>query len=355
MASLSQPLAEVGRVFLWLGLIAFGGPAAHIALFEDECVRRLRWIDRQRFLDLLALANLVPGPTSTELAIHIGRTRAGWPGLLVGGAAFIAPSAVLAAVCAWAYVRWGAVPAATDLVEALRPAVLIVVADAVRLLGRSALRSPLSLAWAVLAAVAALAGISEIVVVLIALALGLSTPASSRMRVVPLLELFAVCFTIGATLLGSGYVLIAYLDAELGARGWLTRAQLLDAVAIGQITPGPVTTAVTFVGYLLAGWPGALVGTVAVFLPSFLFVAATGPLLDRLRTQPRLRRALDVVNAAVVGLIAAVLVVLAPAAVGSRFQIVVALVAAVAVWFVGLRSTTVMAIAAVAGLLRALL
>ncbi len=340
-------------MFLRLGCVAFGGPAAHIALFEAECVRRLRWIDRQRFLDLLAVANLVPGPTSTELAIHIGRVRAGWPGLVAGGVAFIAPSAVLAAVLAWAYVRWGSLPAATDVVEALRAAVLIVVADAVRLLGRTALRSPLAVAWAALAAGAALLGVSEILVVLIALGLGLATP--SRVHVVPLLELFVVCFTIGATLLGSGYVLIAYLDAELGGRGWLDGARLLDAVAIGQITPGPVTTAVTFVGYLLAGWPGAVVATLAVFLPSFLFVAATGPLLDRLRELPRLRRALDAVNVAVVGLIAAVLIVLVPAALGGEFQIGVALVAALAIWRFGVPSTTVMLAAAAAGVLRQLL
>jgi chromate transporter len=353
MDTFRRRLAEVTLVFLRLGCVAFGGPAAHIALFEAECVRRLRWIDRERFLDLLAVANLVPGPTSTELAIHIGRVRAGWPGLVAGGVAFIMPSAVLAAVFAWAYARWGALPAANGMVEALRPAVLIVVADAVRVLGRTALRSPLSIAWAALAAAAALLGVPEILVVLIALGVGLVSPA--RVRAVPLLELLVVCFTIGATLLGSGYVLIAYLDAELGGRGWLDRAQLLDAVAIGQITPGPVTTAVTFVGYLLAGWPGAVVATVAVFLPSFLFVAATGPLLDRLRDLPRLRRALDAVNVAVIGLIAAVLVALVPTALGGAFQIGVAIVAAIGIWGAGLQSTTVMIAAALIGLLRQLL
>jgi chromate transporter len=150
-------------------------------------------------------------------------------------------------------------------------------------------------------------------------------------------------------------VLIAYLDAELGGRGWLDRAQLLDAVAIGQITPGPVTTAVTFVGYLLAGWPGALVATLAVFLPSFVFVAATGSILDRLREMPRLRRALDMVNAAVIGLIVAVLVTLAPTALGGAFQIIVAIVAAIAIWVAGVRSTTVMIAAAAAGVVRQLL
>jgi chromate transporter len=355
MDTSSARLADVVRVFLRLGLIAFGGPAAHIALFEQECVRRLQWIDRRRFLDLLAVANLVPGPTSTELAIHIGRMRAGWAGLVAGGVAFITPWAICAAMFAWAYVRWGEVPAAVGLVEALRPAVLVVVADAVRVLGRTALRSPTTFLWAALAAGAALLGASEVGVVLVALFVGLAAPSPSRVRAVPLLELFVVCFTIGATLLGSGYVLIAYLDAELGGRGWLDHAQLLDAVAIGQITPGPVTTAVTFVGYLLAGWPGAVVATVAVFLPSFLFVAATGPLLDRLRERPRLRRALDVVNATVIGLIAAVLVTLAPTALRGAFQIVVAIVAAIAIWVAGVRSTTVMIAAAAAGVVRQLL
>lgn len=343
----------MARVFARLGCVAFGGPAAHIALFENECVRRRGWVDRQRFLDLLAVANLLPGPTSTELAIHLGRVRAGWPGLIVGGVAFILPSALVVAALAWAYVRWGSLPAAAGLVEALRPAVLIVIADAVRTLGRAALTSWLGVGWAVLAAVAALAGMSEIVIVLLAFAVGAIT-ASSRVRAVPLLELFVVFFTIGATLLGSGYVLIAYLDAELTARGWLDRARLLDAVALGQITPGPVTTAATFVGYLLAGVPGAVVATVAVFLPSFAFVAVTGPVLDRVRTQPRLRRALDTVNAAVVGLIAAVLLTLVPSALGSGFQVGIAVVAAIAVWGFGAPSTAVTAAAAVAGFLRQL-
>lgn len=343
-------------MFLRLGCVAFGGPAAHVALFEDECVRRRGWIDRARFLDLLAAANLVPGPTSTELAIHIGRVRAGWPGLVVGGLCFILPSAALVAVIAWSYARWGSLPVATGLVEALRPAVLIVVADAVRVLGRAALRTPWALAGAMLAAGAALAGVSEITVVLVALAAGILLGAAPhRLRAVPLVELAVVFFTIGSTLLGSGYVLVAYLETTIVARGWLDQAGLLDAVAIGQITPGPVTTTATFIGFLLAGWPGALVATAAIFLPSFVFVALTAPLLERMQRQPWLRRGLDAVNVAVVGLIAAVLLTLAPTALASWFQIGVAVAAAAAIWGAGVRTTTVMAVAALVGLTRAML
>ncbi len=343
-------------MFLRLGCVAFGGPAAHVALFEDELVRRRGWIDRQRFLDLLAAANLIPGPTSTELAIHIGRARAGWAGLVVGGLCFILPSALLVAGLAWSYARWGTLPAASGLVEALRPAVLIVVADAVRVLGRTALRTPWALAGAVLAAGASLAGVSEITVVLLALGAGMLLGAAPhRLRAVPLVELAFVFVTIGATLLGSGYVLVAYLETAIVARGWLDQTQLLDAVAIGQITPGPVTTTATFIGFLLAGWPGALVATVAIFLPSFLFVALTAPLLERLQRHAWLRRGLDAVNVAVVGVIAAVLVTLAPTALASWFQIGVAVAAAAAIWGAGVRTTTVMAVAALVGLLRAML
>ena len=315
--------------------MAFGGPAAHIAMQEEECVRRRGWLDRQRFLDLLAATNLIPGPNSTEMAIHLGRLRAGWPGLVVGGLAFVLPSTVLVTVLAWAYTRWGALPEATRMLEALRPAVLIVIADALcrlrahrhpgaaharggagggprsrsagcRRWRSSSRRSPS--AWS-------RRGSRP----------GGCAPSRS-------LELFLVCTKIGATLFGSGYVLIAYLRSEIVGRGWLDDGRLLDAVAVGQITPGPVSTAATFVGYLIAGPAGAAVATLGMFLPSFAFVAATGPLVERWRAHPVARAALDLVNAVVVGLIAAVVLRLAPAALASPFAIAVAVAAAVARW-----------------------
>jgi chromate transporter len=357
MPPANSALREVAFVFLKLGCIAFGGPAAHVALQEEECVRRRGWLDRQRFLDLLAATNLIPGPNSTEMAIHLGRLRAGWHGLIVGGLAFVLPSALFVTALAWAYVRWGAVPEATAMLGALRPAVLVIVLDALGGFARTAIRGPHTLAAAATAAALALGGVSEVTLVFAALALGfvLARVAPGRLRAVPLPELFLVCTKIGATLFGSGYVLIAYLRTEIVGRGWLEDARLLDAVAVGQITPGPVSTAATFVGYLLAGLPGAAVASLGMFLPSFVFVAATGPLVERWRAHPVARGTLDVVNAAVVGLITAVVVRLAPAALGSPFAVLVAAAAASAIWGLGLGATTVMVAAALAGLLRAAL
>jgi chromate transporter len=354
MSARLSPLREVALVFLTLGCTAFGGPAAHLAMQEEECVRRRGWLDRQRFLDLLAATNLIPGPNSTEMAIHLGRLRAGWPGLVVGGLAFVAPSAVLVTALAWAYTRWGTVPEATALLAALRPAVLVVILDALLGFGRTAVRGPSTLGAALAATALGLGGVSEVALVFAALAIGLvvARGAPGRLRAVPLAELFLVCAKIGATLFGSGYVLVAYLHGEIVARGWLDDGRLLDAVAVGQITPGPISTAATFVGYLVAGAPGAAVATLGMFLPGFVLVAATGPLVERWRSHPGARAALDLVNAVVVGLIAAVVIRLAPAALATPFAALVALAAAAARWGLGLGSTTVMAAAAAAGLVR---
>lgn len=355
--SSASRLGEVALVFGRLGLVAFGGPAAHVALQEAECVRRRGWLDRERFLDLLAATNLIPGPNSTEMAIHLGRLRAGWPGLVAGGLAFILPSTLLVIALAWAYTRWGGVPAAVAMLEALRPAVLVVIVDALHGFTRSALRGPVTLAAAIITVALALGGVSEVTLVFAALTFGLVlgrlTP--DRLRAVPLLDLFLVCAKIGATLFGSGYVLISYLRSEIVGRGWLDDGRLLDAVAMGQLTPGPVSTAATFVGYLVAGLPGAAVATLGMFLPSFVFVAATGPLVERWRTRPAVRGALDLVNAVVVGLIAAVALQLAPAALATPFAVAVGIAAAVARLAFGVGSTTVMAAAAITGLLRTLL
>ncbi len=347
-------LREVARVMGWLGCTAFGGPAAHVALQEEECVGRRAWLDRQRFLDLLAATNLIPGPNSTEMAMHLGWIRAGRPGLVVGGVAFIAPSAVLVALLAAAYMRWGQLPPATAMLAALRPAVLVVVADALGRFARQAVHDLWTAALALAALVLALGGASEVLLVFLAALLGLAAPRG-RLLAVPLVELAWVFTKIGATLFGSGYVLVAYLRSELGARAWLDDAHLLDAVAMGQLTPGPVSTAATFVGYLLAGPMGALVATVAIFLPGFLLVAATAPVVERRRALPAVRRTLDAVNAAVVGLIAAVVVRLVPAALADRTAVGIAVGAAAAVFGLGLPGTAVMLGASTVGLLRALL
>ncbi len=277
-------------------------------------------------------------------------------GLVAGGVAFILPSAVMVTVLALLYVRLGALPAVEVVLATLRPAVVVVILDALVGFARQAIGGFVTAAVAMLALVASLWGIGEVTIVGAAMLVGLFSIPVERSRTldVSLAALGLVCLKIGATLFGSGYVLIAYLRTELAARGWLSDQALLDAVAIGQVTPGPVSTAATFVGYLIAGVPGAVVATVAIFLPAFVLVAATAPLVDRWRDHPVVRRTLDVVNAAVVGLIAAVVVRLAPAAVGSVPALVVAAGAGASLWVLGWSSTLLLLVSVLIGLLRAI-
>ena len=356
-------LAEVGRLFLKLGVLGFGGPAAHIALMEDEVVRRRGWLTREAFLDYVGATNLIPGPNSTELAIEIGRDRAGWRGLIVAGLAFILPAALIVGVTAWAYVRFGQLPAVLALLAGVKPVVIAIVAQALWRLARTAVKN----GW--LAAVAAgsigaiAMGVHELLVLVVAVGIGsvtaLARPARSSARgsvgalpVVPgmatvktvvaalgigavgpsavsLWPLFAIFLKIGSVLFGSGYVLLAFLRADFVERlGWLTERQLLDAVAVGQVTPGPVFTTATFIGYVLAGVPGAVVATVGIFLPAFVFVAISGPLIPRLRRSPIAAAALDAVNAASLGLMAVVTWQLGRASLTSIPLVMVALAAA---------------------------
>ena len=354
----STSLGELARLFLKLGTISFGGPAAHIAMMEDEVVRRRRWLTREQFLDYLGATNLIPGPNSTELAIHIGHARAGWAGLLVAGTCFILPAALIVGGIAWAYVRYGSLPQAAGLLYGVKPVVIAVVLQALWGLGRSAVRSATLAALAVAAVVAAAVGVNELLVLAgagVAMALvhaarsgrgprapavlwtlvhGSQTAASSGISgdsagaavaaaavtgaaVVPfgLWPLFGVFAKIGAVLFGSGYVLLAFMRADFVERlGWLTEPQLLDAVAVGQVTPGPVFTTATFVGYVLGGAAGAVVATVGIFLPAFVFVALSGPLVPRLRRSPTAGAVLDGVNVASVALMAVVTVQLGRAA-----------------------------------------
>lgn len=354
-------LGEIGRLFLKLGVTAFGGPAAHIAMLEDEVVSRRRWLTRAEFLDLLGATNLIPGPNSTEMAIHVGHARAGWRGLLVAGTCFILPAALIVTALAWAYVRFGSVPEAAGLLYGVKPVVIAVVLQAVWRLGQGAITSMLLAVVATLAVAAYLLGAGEIAVLaasgaLVALvrhrrgqevegagappdaslpavlppvatltlaqtgtvvagagvAGGVATSGAAAFGLWPLFAFFA---KVGAVLFGSGYVLLAFLRSGLVAeRGWLTEAQLLDAVAIGQVTPGPVFTTATFIGYLLAGGTGAAVATAGIFLPALVFVAISGPLIPRLRRSPVAGAVLDGVNAASLALMAVVTVQLGMAA-----------------------------------------
>ena len=346
-------LAEVVQLFLKLGVLGFGGPAAHIAMMRDEVVRRRRWVDDARFLDLLGMTNLIPGPNSTEMAIHLGYVRAGWPGLLLGGACFIGPAVVIVLALAWLYVRYGATPAAVGILYGVLPVIIAVVVQAMWALGRTAVKGSLLAAVGISVLALALAGVNELallfgggaLVMLVrvrrprALATGLAAllvlPGAALGQGltaaggVTLSTLFVTFLKIGATLYGSGYVLLAFLRNDFVHRlHWLTDRQLLDAIAVGQVTPGPVFTTATFLGYVLAGSPGAALATVAIFLPSFVFVALSHPLLPRIRGSRWAGAFLDGVNVAALGLMAAVTLQLARSALVDVFTVVVALAAA---------------------------
>ena len=327
--SRARSLAELAALFLRLGTTAFGGPAVHVALFEDEVVHRRRWLSRERFVDMLGATQMIPGPNSTEMAIHVGYERAGFPGVIVAGLSFILPAALITLAAAWAYVRFGSLPEATAFLYGAKPAIIAVVGVALWRLAGTALRSPrLALAGAA-ALLASALGVRELAVLfgtgfallaarLVAERGAAAAPALLAFGVAPLAAgagtavftlgaLFLFFLKVGAVLFGSGYVLLAFLRADLVERWqWLTNAQLLDAIAVGQLTPGPVFTTATFVGYLLGGGPGALVATVGIFLPAFVYVALLAPVLPRLRRSALAGAFLDGVNAAAVALLAGV-------------------------------------------------
>lgn len=333
----STPLVAVARLFLKLGTTAFGGPAAHTAMMEDEVVRRRGWLSHEQFLDYVGATNLIPGPNSTELAIHIGHARAGWPGLLIAGISFIIPAALIVSVAAWAYVRYGTLPEAAGLLYGIKPVVIAIVAQALWTLGRVAVKTVALAMLALVGIVAVSLGVHELMVLacsgaamvlarlvtvvktrgimtLIIGAVGtvsgaIAAATSATATAVPfgLWPLFLVFAKAGAALFGSGYVLLAFLRADLVERlGWLTETQLIDAVAVGQVTPGPVFTTATFIGYVLGGPAGAAIATIGIFLPAFVFVAVSGPLVPRLRRSVSAGAFLDGVNVASLALMAVV-------------------------------------------------
>ena len=298
-------------------MTAFGGPAAHIAMMEDEVVQRRRWVPREKFLDLLGAANLIPGPSSTEMAIFIGYLCKGWAGLLLGGVCFIAPAMLIVMVLAWAYARFGNLPQVTWLLYGVKPVVIAIILQALWKLGRTAVKNEFLAALAIIGLILNLLGMNILVLLFgtgvisgmrqgliqdrarnwkpllimllsvccfLALAYYAAGFYSTEKVTFGLLPLFLFFVKVGSIVFGSGYVLLAFLQADLVAHWhWLTTTQLLDAIAVGQVTPGPVFTTATFIGYLLAGLPGALIATAGIFLPSFIFVAASSPLIPRLR------------------------------------------------------------------------
>jgi len=329
-------LCEIALVFLKLGTIAFGGPAAHLAMMEEEFVRRRRWITQAEFLDRLATANLIPGPSSTEVAIFVGQLKRGWRGLIVAGCCFIIPAALMVSLIAWAYMRFGSLPKVEGVFSAIKPAVVAIVIQALGKLGRTGVRTPLLALIAVCAAVLSLMGVSPVLVLVLAGLLSASNLAlKNRLLLsvgfpklaglpkilgaaiavgslaasfpVGLGRLFLSFLKIGSVVFGSGYVLLAFLQTEFVEHlHWLTDKQLIDAVAVGQFTPGPVFATATFIGYVVAGWRGAVVATIGIFLPGFLLVAISGPLIPRLRRSPVTAAALDGVVAGSLALMAVV-------------------------------------------------
>ncbi|GAB4152512.1 MAG: chromate efflux transporter [Cyanobacteria bacterium J069] len=377
-AAQRQRLGELAGVFLKLGAIAFGGPAAHIAMMDDEIVTRRRWLSRERLLDFLGITNLIPGPNSTELAIYLGYDRAGWRGLLLAGTCFILPAMLIVWALAAVYVRYQAIPQVEWLLYGVKAVVIAIIVQALWKLGQKALKDWPT--WIVAIAVVAFfaTGLNEIALLLLGgVAVMLIKNLGQREPGAPLLlvplsflaqtgtapatapasaptwgSVFLLFLKIGAVLYGSGYVLLAFLEREFVQRtGWLTSQQILDAVAVGQVTPGPVFTTATFVGYLLAGNGGAVAATIAIFLPAFALVLIINPFLPKLRQSRWVSGFLDGVNAASLGLMAVVTWTLARAAVVDWVTGILAVLSLIAVFRFKINSAWLVLGGAIAGLL----
>jgi len=366
-------------VFLKLGTLAFGGPAAHIAMMESEFVHKRRWITQEDFLDRLATANLLPGPSSTELAIFIGYTQRGWPGFLVAGCCFIIPAALLVSSIAAAYVRFGALPQADAILQAIKPVVIAIIVQALWNLRKPAAKTRILMLIGIASVVVSLAGVSPLLTLVLAGAsngmvqwlsqrgtgpvalcsvgvwkmlpsVGWIAAAVSLAAPVSLERLFLSFLKIGSVVFGSGYVLLAFLRAEfVDHLHWLTEKQLIDSVAVGQFTPGPVFTTATFIGYLLGGFSGAFVATLAIFIPGFVFVAVSGPLIPKIRRSPLAGAVLDGVGAASLALIAVVAWQLGRSSITDWFTTSILLISLIAMFRFKLNSAWLILGAAVVG------
>jgi chromate transporter len=369
---------EVASLFLRLGTTAFGGPAAHISMMYNEVVERRKWLSSQEFLDLVGATNLIPGPNSTEMAIHIGFLRLGWPGLILAGVCFIVPAMLIVMVLAWLYVQYGTTPQVTWLLYGIKPVVIAIIAQALWNLGRKAIRGPLTALVAIFVIAGYFMGVNEIALLIAGGFLVMSFENIRRLRsqglkaiLIPLGSLvlvaqatlpfslpvlFLTFLKIGSVLYGSGYVLLAFLRADFVVRyGWLTDQQLIDAIAIGQVTPGPVFTTATFIGYILGGVPGALLATLGIFLPAFFFVAISNPLIPHIRKSTWFGGMLDGVNVASLGLMAAVTWQLGRASLIDPLTVAIALISFVLLLRFKVNSTWLIAGGALAGWLSSLL
>lgn len=371
---------EIAFLFLRLGALSFGGPAAHIAMMEDEVVRRRRWLSPQEFLDLLAASNLIPGPNSTEMAIHIGYKKGGLLGLLLAGVCFITPAFLIVLFLAWAYKNGQRYAVLPEMLYAIKPVVFAVVFQALWRLGRQALSSKFLVALALSAGIANYLGVGEITLLAVAIVIALvrmrmqqsvnaivaampgaqypikvsALPAlflAGLTSIPSALNIFLIFLKIGSVLFGSGYVLLAFLRADLVENlGWLTEGQLLDAIAIGQITPGPVFTTATFVGYQLLGTSGAIAATFGIFLPAFVFVALTAPILPLLRKSTSASSVLNTLNAASFALMGVVSIHLASSAMVDWFTVLMGIGSFVLLVRGLLSSMSLVVIAALVGL-----
>ncbi len=380
-APVTISLREIGLSFLRLGAIAFGGPAAHIAMMEDEFVKRKQWIAHEHFLDMLGVTNLIPGPNSTQMAIHIGYVKGGWKGLIVAGACFIVPAVAITLVFAYGYVAYGSTPSFAPFIAGIRAAVITVILGAVYRLGKPMLKNRFMVVTGLSVAVCSLFGLDTIALLFGAGIAGMLW--NNRNRILNITEkevlssfagalAFVMIVTtgaaagiandatttslglyflkIGSVLYGSGYVLVAFLQAGLvDAHHWLTQSQLLDAVAIGQFTPGPVLSTATFIGYVILGLPGAAVATLGIFLPSFIFVAAVGPFIPKLRKSPAMKGFLDGVNAAALGLMLAVCYTLGSTVLTNTSAWIIFILAAIAVFIRNINTMWLMLGSAAAG------
>lgn len=371
-------LREIVGLFLRLGATAFGGPAAHIALMHSEVVERRKWLTEQQFLDLLGATNLIPGPNSTEMAIHLGYLRAGLPGLIAAGTSFILPAMLIVMGMAWIYLRYGSTPQAAWLLYGIKPVIIAVILQALLGLGRSAVKNRLTAVIGLAVFVLYLLGINELILLFASGVLVMlirnwqhlrsrkMTGVKSLLPFLPAVSTFAVSavpfslpvlfFTflkIGSILYGSGYVLLAFLRADFVQRlGWLTETQLIDAIAVGQVTPGPVFTTATFIGYLLGGVPGAVLATLGIFLPAFIFVVITNPYIPRLRQSRWAGALLDGVNVASLGLMAGVTLQLGQASLIDPLTIVMMILAVVVLVRYKINATWLVLAGAAVGLVR---
>ncbi|WP_420604175.1 chromate efflux transporter [Flagellimonas sp.] len=345
-------LKEVAALFFKLGCIAFGGPASHIAMVEDEVVTKRKWMTQEHFLDLVGATNLIPGPNSTEIVMHCGHERAGWKGLIVAGLCFIFPAVVITSILAGLYQEYGQLPDVEPFIYGIKPAVISIIAVAAFRLGKKALKSTLLGVLGAITLTASLLGINEILALFGCAVLGLLLHLFSNTRksaniftpffLLPFigqvqvgnLKIFLAFLKVGAILYGSGYVLFAFLDAELVVKGWITRQVLIDAVAVGQFTPGPILSTATFVGWQLNGATGALMATVGIFLPSFLLVYALNPLIPKMRKSKAFSAFLDAANVAAVALIISICVEMGLEALAGWRSMVIAILSILFLLFV---------------------